>query len=113
MAWLLRMKPPRIGTKQELFYELTQINTENSPPEGSVVLFINDNISVHLENISKDLKYLKNFAHRTEESDQLLIRWNFAANVLDRLFLIISIFYVIITLLAIILVDPNVYHFSN
>lgn len=68
--------------------------------------------SKYLKLIAKDLKYIKNFISKTEKDEDLLLKWNFAAATLDRLFLIIACLYTFITFLAIIATKKNYYRFN-
>jgi hypothetical protein len=68
--------------------------------------------SKYLKLIANDLKYIKNFISKTEKDEDLLLKWNFAAATLDRLFLIIACLYTFITFLAIIATNKNYYRFN-
>ena len=77
---------------------------------GIMNLSLND--SKHLENISFSLEQKISNLNKTKREENLLLKWSFAANVLDRFFLIISLIYVFITFLAKIASNPNFYHFK-
>lgn len=68
--------------------------------------------SKYLKLIVRDLKYIKNYISKTEKDEDLLLKWNFAAATLDRLFLIIACLYTFITFLAIIATNKNYYRFN-
>ena len=59
-------------------------------------LCLND--SKHLENISFSLEQIISQQNETKREENLLLKWSFAANVLDRFFLIISIIQIFIIL---------------
>ena len=110
LARLVRMKPPKIShEKAESFQELVPIRSGFQPNNLPAI----ENLySFYFKEISKELKIIRNAIQRIEKSEHMLIKWKFAANVIDRLFMLISIFYVFITFLLTILINPNVYYFS-
>jgi hypothetical protein len=85
---------------------ITQNNTEPMSQKA------NHAESNYMKLIAKDLKYIKNFLSKTEKDEELLLKWNFAAATLDRLFLIIACLYTFITFLAIIATNKNYYGFA-
>lgn len=69
----------------------------------------NEIIAKYLHNISANLSYISKNLQEEERKQSLENKWQFAANVLDRLFFILSVLYSAILFIAVILANPNFY----
>jgi hypothetical protein len=93
-------------------YKATSDLQELNEIESFEIKELHSTESKYLKLIVKDLKYIKNYISKTEKDEDLLLKWNFAAATLDRLFLIIACLYTFITFLAIIATNKNYYGFN-
>jgi hypothetical protein len=82
---------------------------------------LNEEIIADLDNKNTnntDLIYMKLISYfekkkENEEKDvTLLIKWSFAASVIDRFCFYVSLIYSLITFIGIILINPNFYNFN-
>ena len=82
---------------------------------------INEEIIADLDNKNTnntDLIYMKlisYFEKKNEDEEKdvtLLIKWSFAASVIDRFCFYVSLIYSLITFIGIILINPNFYNFN-
>ena len=119
LAKALFMKPMiKIESKVEEF----SLNATKKQFEPSVDL-VRSEIGVPSKNEFDKIKelledllvYLKNIHANLEEKEKEgneMLKWKFAVNVMDRLFLVITSLYSIITFIALIIVNPHFYNFS-
>ena len=82
---------------------------------------LNEEIIADLDNKNTnntDLIYIKlisYFEKKNEDEEKdvtLLIKWSFAASVIDRFCFYVSLIYSLITFIGIILINPNFYNFN-
>ena len=67
-------------------------------------------IIASLKNIEKQVNNLMNIVYNDKIDEAKKIKWNFAAKVMDRLFLYISTVYFIITFSSLVLSNRNFYN---
>ncbi len=121
LAKILLMHPikrKKYKIEDESIKKTTQIKTEMINMNNLLFSNFNNNLLAvkdpeiidHLRSISESLKYVTDYLDEVKQDEDLSLKWVFAANVMDRLFLIITSLYASITFLVIILINPNVYH---
>jgi hypothetical protein len=66
----------------------------------------------YMKMISDDVFYLKKSNSDSEKDTELLIKWIFAAKVIDRFLFYLTLIYSLSTFIGIILVDPDFYNFN-
>lgn len=90
-------------TSADLYYEFyASKNKKESEAERKFIS--------HLRNIEKQVNSLCNISQENQNSENMKIKWNFAAKVMDRLFLIISLIYFALTFSLLILSNKNFYN---
>ena len=81
---------------------------------------INEEIIADLDNKNTNnteliyMKLISYFEKKNEDEEKdvtLLIKWSFAASVIDRFCFYVSLIYSLITFIGIILINPNFYNF--
>ena len=71
-----------------------------------------DTLENLLKKISDDLAYLKKSTQEDDQEELCLLKWKFATMVIDRLFFLLTIFYLVISFLCIILTSQNFFKFK-
>jgi len=67
-------------------------------------------IIAYLRNIEKQVNSFCNISEENEAHENMSIKWYFAAKVMDRLFLIVSLIYFVFTFSVLILSKKNFYN---
>jgi len=94
------------------FGEIVSIDLNNSETKDEILKSL-QSLSQNILNISNDLKFIKKMHIQDKKTEIMINKWNLAASVIDRLFLIIAVSYAIIILVVIILTDTRFYRFTN
>ena len=100
-----------VGIKSKIKIELN--NDRKVKPLNEEIIADLDNKNTN----NTDLIYMKLISYfekkkENEEKDvTLLIKWSFAASVIDRFCFYVSLIYSLITFIGIILINPNFYNF--
>jgi hypothetical protein len=94
------------------FGEIVSIDLNNSETKDEILKSL-QSLSQDILNISNDLKFIKKMHIQDKKTEIMINKWNLAASVIDRLFLIIAVSYAIIILVVIILTDTRFYRFTN
>ena len=100
-----------VGMKSKIKIELN--NDRKVKPLNEEIIADLDNKNTN----NTDLIYMKLISYfekkkENEEKDvTLLIKWSFAASVIDRFCFYVSLIYSLITFIGIILINPNFYNF--
>ena len=68
-----------------------------------------DKLANTLNQLNETLKNLLKKSEADEIEEEKLFKWKFAALVMDRLFLILSSIYTVITFIVVIMPNPNFY----
>lgn len=100
-----------VGMKSKIKIELN--NDRKVKPLNEEIITDLDNKNTN----NTDLIYMKlisYFEKKNEDEEKdvtLLIKWSFAASVIDRFCFYVSLIYSLITFIGIILINPNFYNF--
>ena len=100
-----------VGMKSKIKIELN--NDRKVKPLNEEIIADLDNKNTN----NTDFMYMKLISYfekknENEEKDvNLLIKWSFAASVIDRFCFYVSLIYSLITFIGIILINPNFYNF--
>ena len=117
LAKALFMKPfAKIESKvEELSLNSTKKQSESSVDLVKPEIPSKDEFDKLKEILDDVLVYLKNIHANLEEKEREgneMLKWKFAVNVMDRLFLVITSLYSIITFISLIIANSNFYNFS-
>ncbi len=111
MAKLVRMK--RKVSIEPNFKDTIEEQNEN---EDEVFIKYNEfktNPSLkYMKIISNNVLHIRKTKSEEEKDTELLIKWIFAASVIDRFLFYLTLIYSLSTFIGIILVDPNFYNFN-
>ena len=117
LAKALFMKPfVKIESKvEELSLNSTKKQSESSVDLVKPEIPSKDEFDKLKEILDDVLVYLRNIHANLEEKEREgneMLKWKFAVNVMDRLFLVITSLYSIITFISLIIANSNFYNFS-
>ena len=111
MAKLVRMK--RKVLIEPNFEDTIEDQNEN---EDGIFIKYNEsktNLSLkYMKMISSNVLHIRKKKSEKEKDTELLIKWIFAASVIDRFLFYLTLIYSLSTFFGIILVDPNFYNFN-
>jgi hypothetical protein len=111
MAKLVRMK--RKVSKEPNFVDPIEDQNEN---EDGIFIKYNEektNLSLkYMKMISNNVLHIRKTKSEKVKYTELLIKWIFAASVIDRFLFYLTLIYSLSTFFGIILVDPNFYNFN-
>ena len=111
MAKLVRMK--RKVLIEPNFEDTIEDQNEN---EDGIFIKYNEsktNLSLkYMKMISDNVFYLKKSNSDSEIDTELLIKWIFAAKVIDRFLFYLTLIYSLSTFIGIIIIDPDFYNFN-
>jgi hypothetical protein len=110
----MRMKRPiRIASVQAVEWENCLNESEKKSKEKNPTYIRNYYFQFLLKKIADDLETLKSKLVKEENCDKMILtKWKFAASVLDRLFFIMTLIYLILTLICIVLASKNFFNFQ-
>jgi hypothetical protein len=102
-----------VGMKSKIKIELNN-DGKVKPLKEEIITDLGENKNTN----NSDLMYMKLISYFEKKSEgeekdvNLLIKWSFAASVIDRFCFYVSLIYSVITFIGIILINPNFYNFN-
>ena len=107
------MKHPSIAAIQAVDWENCWTENDKLFKEKNCTYIKNYYFQFLLKRIADDLETLKNkLVKEVNHNEAVLAKWKFAASVLDRLFFIMTLIYLILSLVCIIMASKNFTNFQ-
>ena len=97
---------------------LASSSSNEKTPDSNIKLNLNsyskqdEILKEYLTNILNDLNFFKKNIESKKKYEKLLLKWHFAAMVIDRFSFIVSFVYLIVTLITFVLTMKNFYKFK-